>query len=146
MIAYLIFGILISILLIFFLKKIAYLPKNKFKTFFKVFIFLILIFLLLFLIRINPNFFGLFPAIFLFFIKWRNVLSFIISFLSYKKKRNNNLMTRKEALEILGLDESAGKNDILKSYYSLLKKNHPDVGGSDWVTARLNKAKETLLG
>ena len=27
-----------------------------------------------------------------------------------------------------------------------MKKNHPDHGGSDWISARLNKAKETLLG
>lgn len=55
-------------------------------------------------------------------------------------------MTKKEAFEILGLDENAGEKEILQRYYELLKKNHPDHGGSDWFTARLNKAKETLLG
>ena len=55
-------------------------------------------------------------------------------------------MTKKEALEILGLGENATKEDIIKSHKKLIKKNHPDVGGSDWVTKKLNKARDILLG
>ena len=29
---------------------------------------------------------------------------------------------------------------------ALIKKNHPDVGGSDWITKRLNQARDILLG
>ena len=56
------------------------------------------------------------------------------------------MMSRKEALKILGLPDNATKKEILDSYHSLIKKNHPDLGGSDWITSQLNKAKETLLG
>ena len=56
------------------------------------------------------------------------------------------MMSRKEALKILGLTDDATKKEILDSYHSLIKKNHPDLGGSDWITSQLNKAKETLLG
>ena len=62
------------------------------------------------------------------------------------KRKNSSSMTKKEAYEILGLQEGASEKEVLERYYDLLKKNHPDHGGSDWFSARLNKAKETLLG
>ncbi len=55
-------------------------------------------------------------------------------------------MSRKEALEILGLKNNASKEEILESYQNLIKKNHPDLGGSDWITKRINQARDTLLG
>ena len=55
-------------------------------------------------------------------------------------------MNKKEALEILGLNSNASKNEILKRYQDLMKINHPDKGGSEWVTKKLNQARETLLG
>ena len=55
-------------------------------------------------------------------------------------------MTRKEALDILGLKENATKKEILDNYQKLMKKNHPDLGGSDWITKKLNEAREILLG
>ena len=61
-------------------------------------------------------------------------------------KKSPNKINKNMALEILGLTETASKEDIIKKYQDLMKKNHPDHGGSDWITARLNKAKETLLG
>ena len=54
-------------------------------------------------------------------------------------------MTKKEALEILGLNEGAAKEDIIKNHQKLIKKNHPDIGGSDWITKKLNKARDILL-
>jgi len=54
-------------------------------------------------------------------------------------------MSRDEALRILGLNDGATKEDIIAAYRKQIKKNHPDLGGSDWVTSRINKAKETLL-
>ena len=55
-------------------------------------------------------------------------------------------MSKKEALEILGLNDSASRKEILESYNKLIKKNHPDLGGSDWIMKRLNQARDTLLG
>ena len=55
-------------------------------------------------------------------------------------------MTKKEAYQILGLEEGASKEEILANYQKLMKKNHPDLGGSDWITKKLNKAREILLG
>jgi len=54
-------------------------------------------------------------------------------------------MTRGEALEVLGLEESATTTDINSAYKRLMGQCHPDKGGSDWMAAQLNEAKQTLI-
>ena len=55
-------------------------------------------------------------------------------------------MSRAEALDILGLEEGASETDIETAYKALIVKNHPDQGGTDWLAARLNEARDILLG
>ena len=55
-------------------------------------------------------------------------------------------MNRVEALEVLGLDKNATKDQIIERYNTLIKKNHPDLGGSEWISKRINKARDILLG
>ena len=54
-------------------------------------------------------------------------------------------MTREQALEVLGLEEGVSENDIKMAHKELLKKNHPDQGGSKYLAAQINRAKEILL-
>lgn len=54
-------------------------------------------------------------------------------------------MSRAEALDILGLEEGASEKQIEEAYKALILKNHPDQGGTDWLAARLNEARATLL-
>ena len=55
-------------------------------------------------------------------------------------------MREAEAREILGVDENASESDIEAGYRDAMKRAHPDQGGSDWMAAKVNQAKDTLLG
>ena len=55
-------------------------------------------------------------------------------------------MTRAEALAVLGLSEGASRQDIKAAYQRIISGLHPDRGGSDYLAAQVNEAKDVLLG
>jgi DnaJ family protein C protein 19 len=55
-------------------------------------------------------------------------------------------MTREEAYEVLGLHPGASGRDIKEAHRRLMRGAHPDAGGSDWLAARINQARDILLG
>jgi hypothetical protein len=57
----------------------------------------------------------------------------------------SSAMSRDEALRILGLKDSAGPDDIKAAYRKLMGQLHPDRGGSDYLAAKVNQAKDFLL-
>ncbi len=58
---------------------------------------------------------------------------------------SSGAMSRDEALAVLGLRSGAGEDDIRKAHKRLMKEFHPDLGGSDYLAAKINQAKDILL-
>jgi hypothetical protein len=55
-------------------------------------------------------------------------------------------MTRQEALATLGLQEGATDEEVRAAHRRLILRMHPDAGGSAELAARINRAKDVLLG
>jgi hypothetical protein len=60
-------------------------------------------------------------------------------------RRGSNEMTVAEAYEVLGLAPGASREAIIEAHRRLMQKVHPDRGGSDFLAANVNRAKEVLL-
>jgi len=61
-------------------------------------------------------------------------------------QRNAGPMTRDEAYQVLGLQQGASESEIRAAHRRLMRGAHPDSGGSDWLAARINQARDVLLG
>ena len=63
-----------------------------------------------------------------------------------KTKTYETPMDAKEARGILELEADASGDDIKQAHHRLMKKMHPDQGGSTYLASKINQAKDVLLG
>ncbi|TPL88050.1 molecular chaperone DnaJ [Mesorhizobium sp. B2-3-14] len=54
-------------------------------------------------------------------------------------------MTKEEAYKVLGLEAGAAAADVRKAHRRLMQRLHPDLGGTSFLAARINEAKDVLL-
>jgi hypothetical protein len=58
---------------------------------------------------------------------------------------NSGQMSIEQARDILGVDANANQDAIILAHKRLIQKLHPDRGGSDYLAAQVNLAKQVLL-
>lgn len=82
------------------------------------------------------------------------LLAAVVSFWRAPKRQNNrggaglssgsHTMGEQEALDVLGLEKGASLDDIKTAHRNLIRKMHPDHGGTSYLAQRINEAKDVL--
>ncbi|HHJ35076.1 MAG TPA: molecular chaperone DnaJ [Gammaproteobacteria bacterium] len=60
--------------------------------------------------------------------------------------RGKQTMSTEQAMDVLGLKTGYSEEDVRQAHRRMMQKNHPDRGGSDYIAAQINTAKDVLLG
>jgi DnaJ family protein C protein 19 len=78
--------------------------------------------------------------------RWQAARGRRIGGLGSGPRSRSGTMSRDEAYEVLGLHPGASETEIREAHRRLMRGAHPDAGGSDWLAARINQARDILLG
>ncbi|MBS9720476.1 DnaJ domain-containing protein [Tianweitania sp. BSSL-BM11] len=62
-----------------------------------------------------------------------------------RRTPGTSAMSKEEAYKVLGLEATATAADIRHAHRRLMQRLHPDRGGSTFLAARINEAKDVLL-
>lgn len=65
--------------------------------------------------------------------------------LENRPPRFDGVMSRREALEVLGLGDDADDRQVRMAYQRLARLVDPDQGGSRWLAQQVETARDTLL-
>lgn len=58
---------------------------------------------------------------------------------------DGGVMSVDEAYNVLGLEHGASAAQINKAHHQMMKKFHPDHGGSEYLASKINQARDVLL-
>jgi DnaJ-class molecular chaperone len=61
------------------------------------------------------------------------------------RSSSSGAMSRAEALKVLGLEANANDAEIKQAHHRLIAGLHPDRGGSAYLAAKINEARDVLL-
>ena len=143
-------GIIFLILVIFFLDWLS--TNNKKQLNKKINLIIIFISLFIGIILLIGGLYlysPLFFSIAAWFLRKKIIFDMLLNIFRKKQKINQNdykqKMSLKESYELLGIDENASLEDIIKSHKELIRKLHPDKGGSSYLSARVNEARDIIL-
>lgn len=78
--------------------------------------------------------------------EWRDAAAGADTSTGSASRSQGSQMTREEAYRLLGLEPGASDEEIKRAHRRLMMQFHPDQGGTDEIAARLNQAKDILLG
>ena len=139
-----IYGLATLIILFYLIRYITSIDSERFQSLIKFFVGIIFLIIAVFLLFRGFYYIsGPLLAISLWLTRLKTILGLYNSF--SKNKKNEIYLDKNEALDILGLDFNATKDDIIAAHKKLIEKNHPDKGGSDYLSAKINKARDVLL-
>ncbi len=86
------------------------------------------------------------PALIVWLMRLRAAHRAFSAFGGAPGERPSDAMTVEEAWRVLGLEPGASRDEIKKTHRRLIAGLHPDRGGSDYLAAKINQAKDLLLG
>jgi len=61
------------------------------------------------------------------------------------KSESYNEISKAEAYDVLGIPASSSQQEVIKAHKRLMQRLHPDRGGSDYLAAKINAAKDLLI-
>ncbi len=142
--SFFILGIISVLIAFLIIKYITLIDSRRFQNLIKVFSGVIFFALAVFLLLRGFYYIsGPLLALSLWLTRLKTIYDIFNSFKTINTK--DIIIDKKEAYEILGLDFSASKDDIITAHRTLIEKNHPDKGGSNYLSSKINKARDILL-
>ncbi|MBP56222.1 MAG: hypothetical protein CML89_00760 [Rhodobiaceae bacterium] len=141
---FLFYGAISLVIIVLIVKYLSNINSTKLESLTKIILGTILLIVsLIFLFRGLYYFSGPLFVLSLWLTRLKTFYDFYNSF--FKKNNFKISIDKNEAFEILGLDFNASRDDIISAHKKLIEKNHPDKGGSDYLSAKINKARDVLL-
>jgi hypothetical protein len=148
-------GLFLFVTLVFAVKGLSSPEPEVVKRAYKATLFILSLFLIAILLRVGKPFFAALIGIILAAVPYAaRILQLLQGYEIIRRFLNkspiiepapNSQMTRAQALQILEVSENATLEEIDESYKRLMKRNHPDTGGSKYFASQLNQARDLLV-